>query len=189
MQGSHGGDSLQCVQMLRSVQSLVLPALQARLVLLVNHVLSREPVAMQRLKAHAGRRVSIEAQGAPSWLPALPTAMVLVTPAGLFELDDPQVALSPDLQLQLALPDVAQALAALAGDGSPKVQIEGDAALAADIHWLVDHLRWDVEADLAEALGPAPAHQVVRAGRAIAAALRSLAPTAPAAGGSGAERR
>ncbi len=173
--------------MLRSVPSLVLPALQARLVLLVNHVLSREPVAMQRLKPHAGRRVRVEAQGAPPWLPALPAALVLVTPAGLFELDDAGApAAVPDLQLRLTLPDAGQALAALAGELAPRVQIEGDAVLAADIHWLVDNLRWDLEADLAAAVGPAVAHQVMRAGRAVAAALRGLVPEAPAAG---AERR
>ncbi len=171
--------------MLRSVPALVLPALQARLVLLVNHVLSREPAAMQRLKPHAGRRVRVEAQGAPPWLPALPAALVLVTPAGLFELDDAGAPV-PDLQLCLALPDAGQALAALAGDLAPRVRIEGDAVLAADIHWLVDNLRWDLEADLAEAVGPVVAYQVVRAGRALAAALRSLVPGAP---GSGADRR
>jgi ubiquinone biosynthesis protein UbiJ len=171
--------------MWRSVPSLVLPALQARLVLLVNHVLSREPAAMQRLRPHAGRRVRVQAEGAPAWLPALPAGVVLVTPAGLFELDEAAAAV-PDLQLRLTLPDAAQALAALAGELTPRVQIEGDAGLAADIHWLVDNLRWDVEADLAEAVGPAVAHQVTKAGRAVAAALRGLAPAASSAG---AERR
>lgn len=169
--------------MLRTVPSLVLPALQARLVLLANHVLSREPAAVQRLTPHAGRRVRIEAVGAPAWLPALPTALVAITPAGLFELDDGGAPASPDLQLRLAVPGVAQALATLAGEAMPQVQIEGDAGLAADIHWLVDNLRWDIEADLAEAVGPVAAHQVARAGRAVARALRDLAPAA------GADRR
>jgi ubiquinone biosynthesis protein UbiJ len=167
--------------MLRSVPSLVLPALQARLVLLVNHVLLREPAAMDRLRPHAGRRVRVEAEGAPLWLPPLPAGLVMVTPAGLFELDEVAAAV-PDLQLRLALPDAAQALAALAGELTPRVQIEGDAGLAADIHWLVDNLRWDVEADLAEAVGPAVAHQVMKAGRAAAAALRGLASKAPPSG-------
>jgi len=173
--------------MLRSVQSLVLPALQARLVLLVNHVLSREPAATQRLRPHAGRRVHVEAQAVPPWLPALPAAMVLVTPAGLFELDDAgATAVVPDLHLRLTLPEAGQALAALAGGLAPRVQIDGDAMLAADIHWLVDNLRWDLEADLAEAVGPVVAHQVVKAGRAVAAALRSLV---AGVSGAGAERR
>jgi ubiquinone biosynthesis protein UbiJ len=173
--------------MLRSAPSLVLPALQSRLVLLVNHVLSREPIAMQRLKPHASRLIRIEAHATPAWLPALPAGLVRITPAGLFELEDGGVASPlPDLQLRLVMPDAGQALAALAGDVAPRVQIEGDAALAADIHWLVDNLRWDVEADLAEAIGPVMAHQVVKTGRAVAAALRSLVPAAPSLG---AERR
>jgi ubiquinone biosynthesis protein UbiJ len=172
--------------MLRSAPSLVLPALQSRLVLLVNHVLSREPIAMQRLKPHAARLIRIEAHATPAWLPALPAGLVRITPAGLFELEDGGASSLPDLQLRLVMPDAGQALAALAGELAPRVQIEGDAALAADIRWLVDNLRWDVEADLAEAIGPVMAHQVVKAGRAVAAALRSLVPAAP---GPGAERR
>jgi ubiquinone biosynthesis protein UbiJ len=171
--------------MLRSVQMWVLPALQARLVLLVNHVLSREPAATQRLKPHQGRRLRIDVGGTPAWMPALPASLLVITPAGLFELDEAGAAV-PDLQLTLALPDPGQALAALAGDLTPTVQIEGDAGLAADVHWLVDNLRWDIEADLAEAVGPAVAHQVVQVGRAVAAALRGLV---PAAATSGAERR
>lgn len=164
--------------MLRSVQSLVLPALQARLVLLVNHVLSREPTAMQRLRAHTGRRVRIEPQGAPTWLPPLPAAVVAITPAGLFDLDDAGAAAWPDLQIRVAWPDTALAVAMLAGQAQPRVQIEGDSALAADIQWLVDNLRWDVEADLAATVGPAVARQVVQAGRAVAGALRGLVPAA-----------
>ena len=165
----------------------VLPALQARLVLLVNHVLSREPAATQRLKLHQGRRLRVEVGGKPAWMPALPASLLVITPAGLFELDEAgAVAAVPDLQLTLALPGPGQALAALAGDLTPTVKIEGDAGLAADVHGLVDNLRWDIEADLAEAVGPAVAHQVVQVGRAVAAALRGLVPGAAT---SGAERR
>ena len=40
---------------------------------------------------------------------------------------------------------------------------------------LADHLRWDVEEDLARLLGDVPAHAVASAGRALAAALRQFA--------------
>ena len=43
---------------------------------------------------------------------------------------------------------------ALAGE-RPPVDVQGDAALAADVNWLIDNLRWDVEADLERAsVGP-----------------------------------
>jgi ubiquinone biosynthesis protein UbiJ len=144
-------------------------------VLLVNHVLSREPVAMQRLQPHAGRRVLIESTGLPAWLPSLPAATVLITPAGLFELIESQAS-APDLALRVTVPAPAQVLAALAGQGRPQVQVEGDAVLATDMNWLVDNLRWDIEADLAQAIGPAAAHQMASAGRSVAAALRAAVP-------------
>ena len=157
----------------------VLPTLQTRIVLLVNHVLSREPVATQRLAQHAGRRIRIELTGQPSFLPALPPATVALTPAGLFELDPQADPAGPcDLRVALALPDAPQLLATLAGDTRPRVAIDGDAALAGEMQWLVDNLRWDIEGDLAAAIGALPANQVMRLGRAVAAALRSGLPAA-----------
>jgi ubiquinone biosynthesis accessory factor UbiJ len=168
--------------MLQSVRALVMPSVQSRLVLLVNHVLSREPVAMQRMRAHAGRRVRVDVTGAPAWLPAqwLPAATVQVSPAGLLEIDESAGA--PDLSLRVAAPAPTQLLAALAGQARPQVQVEGDAALAADMNWLVDNLRWDIEADLSQAIGPAAAHQVVRVARGVAAALRAAVPGGAGAG-------
>lgn len=180
MRGTDRVGSLQCVQMLHSVHSQLLPAVQARLVLLLNHVISREPAAAERLKAHAGRRVRIAPPALAGWLPALPDTTLAVTPAGLVEVD--AACAEPDLELRFAMPDLPQLLATLAGQAQPAVQIDGDAALAGDIRWLVDHLRWDIEADLAGLIGPAPAHQLAEWGRAAAAALRSWVPAAGAGG-------
>lgn len=166
--------------MLHSVHSQLLPAVQARLVLLVNHVLSREAAATDRLRAHAGRRVRIAPPALPGWLPALPDTTLAVTPAGLVEVD--ATCVEPDLELRFATPDLPQLLATLTGQAQPAVQIDGDAALAGDIRWLVDHLRWDIEADLAGLIGPAPAHQLAEIGRAAASALRSWVPAAGAGG-------
>lgn len=179
MQGTERVGSLQCVQMLHSVHSQLLPAVQARLVLLANHVISREPAAVTRLKAHAGRRVRIAPPALPAWLPAPPGVTLAVTPAGLFDLDT--AASEPDLELRFSATDLSQIVATLTGQSQPDVQIDGDAALAEAIRWLVDHLRWDLEADLAEMIGPAPAHQLAGLGRAAAAALRSWVPAAGAA--------
>lgn len=163
--------------MLQSVRALVLPPVQSRLVLLVNHVLAREPVAMERMRAHAGRQVSVDVTGLPGWLPLdAPSATVQITPAGLFELDQTPGDAPADLALRLVAPVPSQVLAALAGQARPQVQIDGDAALAADMNWLVDNLRWDIEADLASAIGPMAAHQVVRVARGAAAALRAAVP-------------
>jgi ubiquinone biosynthesis protein UbiJ len=160
--------------MLQSVRELMLPAAQVRLLLLVNHVVSREPAALSRLSAHNGRRVAVELIGQPSWLPALPPMRILVTPAGLFEREDGSSATPPDLTLRFSIPRPEQLFAALTGSATPEVRIEGMAAMAADMHWLADNLRWDIEADLAEVLGPTASRVVVGTGRSAALALRGF---------------
>jgi ubiquinone biosynthesis accessory factor UbiJ len=158
--------------MLQTVRELLLPAVQSRVLLLINHVLSREPAALQRLAPHAGRRLCVELVGAPGWLPLPPPMTVTITAAGLFDGDAPPVAATPDLTLQVAMPTPAQWLELAGGEGRPAVRIDGAADLAADMHWLVDHVRWDIEGDLAQAIGRTPARVVMSLGRAGADALR-----------------
>ncbi len=169
--------------MLESLQSLVAPAVVRRLTLLVNHVLSSEAVATQRLKPHAGRRVRLDVVDWPSLLPAWPPLVFAVTPAGLLEwLDPASPDASPagqdaavDLTLLLRAGNPAQVvLQALAGR-KPQVEVSGDAAFAADMSWLMDNLRWDIQDDLAHWLGQTPAHQLGRVGEGIAEAMRGLA--------------
>ena len=96
----------------------------------------------------------------------------LVTPAGLFNVAPEGV--SPDLRLEVTeLSPLALAQSALRGD-KPAIRIEGDVQLAAEINWLVDHVRWDVEEDLARLMGDAPAHQVAQVARRAAQALRQF---------------
>jgi len=64
-------------------------------------------------------------------------------------------------------------LGLLAGRLGDRV-IEGDAGFAADVAWLIDHLRWEAEEDLARLIGDAPAHQAMRAARALRQALQPL---------------
>ena len=158
--------------MLQSVRELVVPAAQARLLLLVNHVVSREPAAVQRLKAHAGRRLSVAVVDQPGWLPALPPFRATVTAAGLFDSDADAALDDPDLTLRLSMPSPQQLLAVLSGGAAPDVRIDGAAAVAADMHWLADNLRWDIEADLAQVVGPTPARLAMSVGRAARQALR-----------------
>jgi ubiquinone biosynthesis protein UbiJ len=58
--------------------------------------------------------------------------------------------------------------------------------LAAEINWLVDHVRWDVEEDLARVVGDVPAHTLAQLGRRVAQAVRQFSGgRAPVAGGVG----
>ena len=146
---------------------------QHRIVLLLNHILAQEKEATSRLARQKGQVVHVQWRG---------FAMKLVaTPAGLLDLADP--AAPADLTLSVTEDSpIAIAQAVLRGD-KPGVRIEGDVQLAAEINWLADHIRWDVEEDLSRILGDVPAHMLGRAARAMAAALRPFVAGNSAANG------
>jgi len=165
--------------MLQSVRSLVVPAALQRLTLLVNHVLSSEPAAVQRLLPHDGKRLSVELLDWPSLLLPPPLAVFQVTPAGLLEWcgeGDAAAAAPADLQLRIAAANPALLLARLVAGTRPEVTVQGDAQFAADVNWLADNLRWDLEADLARVVGVLPARQLASLGAALAAGLRRWVP-------------
>ena len=163
--------------MLQSLQALLVPAVIERLVLVVNHVLAAEPVAMARLVPHQRRLIALELQQWPSLLPAPPVMKFRITPAGLIEWCGPDDATPADLSVQLDAANPVALFARALGGEPPPLHVTGHAALASDIQWLVDNLRWDVEADLERVFGPVVAHQVARLGSSLAAGLRSLART------------
>ena len=137
---------------------------QRRIVLLLNHVLMQEKAAMARLTRQKGRVVLVQ------WNAF--SICFLVTPAGLLDLAPAHT--KADLVLAVAddsLLTVAQSV--LRGD-KPSVRIEGDVQLAAEVNWLVDNVRWDLEEDLSRIIGDAPAHTVGEAARAIANTLRQF---------------
>jgi len=157
--------------MLHTLNTLLAPALMERLVLLVNHVLAREPLATERMKPHAGRVLRLELQNLPRLLPAPPPLAFIVTPAGLVEwCSEPRPA---DLLARLdASNPAAVAVQALTG-GSPRLEIDGEVQLAADVDWLLKNLRWDVADDLQRLFGPAVAGELGRLGSALARGLRA----------------
>ena len=143
-----------------------------RVVLLINHVLMQEPAATERLARQKGQVVLV------CWRNF--TFKVAVTPAGLLDLADEAVPAHLTLTLTQDSPfEVAQAL--MQGD-KPAIRIEGDVQLAADINWLVDNLRWDLEEDLARIVGDAPAHTLVQTARSMAQALAQFVGKAPKPG-------
>jgi ubiquinone biosynthesis protein UbiJ len=173
---------------LPSITPLLMPALQDRLVLLINHVVSREPIAARRLQPLAGRGLVVHLAGWPTLLPAAPDLILGVTPAGLFERLE---ALPPNaaggLRIEIDASNPARlALGALSGE-APKVSVQGDAAFAGEMHWLMDNLRWDIEDDLAGIVGPLAARQLAQFGRNLRRSLGGMAQRfAPTTSGSGA---
>lgn len=137
---------------------------QQRLVLFINHVLMQEPEAMERLVRQRGRVARVQ------W--RIYSMALQVTPAGLFNLASEDAL--PDLRIDVAeTSPLALAQVALRGD-KPSIRIEGDVQFAGEIQWLVDHVRWELEEDLARVMGDAPAHTVAQVARGAAQALRSF---------------
>lgn len=147
-------------------------ALAERITLLLNHVLASESVATERLRPHRGRNIRLQLDAWPALLPALPALAFRITPAGLLEWCGAEPPATPDLTLRLDASNPALQLAQWASGERPAVAVQGDAQFAADLSWLMDNLRWDVQDDLARLVGQAPAHEIARLGRALAGGLR-----------------
>jgi len=167
--------------MLQNLHALLAPALMDRLVLVVNHVLSSEPQAVQRLLPHRGRVMRLELLQLPRLLPPPPPLAFLVTPAGLVEwCRDPVDA---DLRVRLEAGNPAALALQVMGGEMPPLVIEGDAQLATDVDWLLKNLRWDVADDLQRLFGPAVAHELHRLGAGLARGLRGAMQGASVAAG------
>ncbi len=144
---------------------------QRRIVLLLNHVLMREPAAMDRLTRQKGGVLLVQ------WRSFY--IRFLVTPAGLLDL----APIDARVDLSLTATDESMGLIAqsLARGEKPAIRIDGDVQLAADVNWLVDHVRWDVEEDLARIVGDAPAHALGTVARRMAQVLKQFVGSSPAA--------
>lgn len=137
---------------------------QQRAVLFLNHVLQQEPEAQDRLARQSGKVIFAQ------WRQF--NIRLRATPAGLLD----RAPSDAPADLTLTLTDISPATlaqAALKGE-KPAVRIEGDVQLAAEVNWLVDHVRWDVEDDLARVLGDSPAHVVASTARKVSEALRQF---------------
>ena len=151
---------------------------QHRIVLFLNHVLMQEPEATSRLVRQKGQVALLQ------W--RLFSLRLVVTPAGLLDIAEAHQPADLTLTVEDSSP-LTLAQTALRGD-KPAVQISGDVQLAAEINWLVDHVRWDVEEDLARVVGDVPAHTLAQLGRRVAQAVRQfIGGRAPAAAGAAGE--
>jgi ubiquinone biosynthesis protein UbiJ len=144
--------------------------LQHRIILLLNHVLMQESEATSRLARQSGRVVLVQWRSFSFKLQA--------TPAGLLDLATPDAPADLVLTVSEESPLVL-AQGALRGD-KPALRIEGDVQLAADVSWLTEHVRWDLEEDLARILGDLPARSLSQVARAMVGGLRQFVAKAAA---------
>lgn len=147
----------------------VVGEMQNRLVIFLNHVLMQEPAAQERLKRQKGKPVRMQWGDFHLTLAA--------TAAGLLE--RPADGPLPELTMTLTQHSpLAIAQRVISGD-KPEVDVQGDVQLAAEVAWLVDNVRWDVEEDLSRVVGDATAHTIGRFSRSAAQAVRRFADRVP----------
>jgi len=126
----------------------------------LNILLESEPWARERLAPFAGEVLELRA-------PPLPALRFAVTPEGKLAAA-PDAAASPSLVVTVG-PDAPAA--ALKGEEHllRAVRIEGNARLASEVMFLLRHLRWDAEEEVAKVVGDVAARRVTRLARAFAA--------------------
>jgi ubiquinone biosynthesis protein UbiJ len=139
--------------------------LQRRIVLLLNHVLMQEAEATARLSRQKGRVILVQ------WRSV--NFRLVATPAGLLDLAD--AAAAADLVLTVTDESPLVLLQTTLRGDKPAVRIEGDVQLAAEVSWLTDHVRWDLEEDLARLIGDVPAHTLTQMASGLVAGVRQFA--------------
>ena len=123
----------------------------------VNHVLKGSPLALERLRPHAGRTVAFHFG---------PLALAL-TVQSTGEVASAAPGVPRDLEVRIS-PFLAPRLAAGEEAAFREIEMEGDAELAQEVSFLVRNLSWDVEEDLSRVVGDIAAHRIVGAARGLA---------------------
>lgn len=125
----------------------------------LNYLLESEPWARARLAPFAGETLELRA-------PPLPALRFAVAADG--RLDAAAAGAAASLVITLG-PEV---LAAAARGGEHllrAIDVDGNAGFAAEVMFLIRHLRWDVEEELSRVVGDAAAHRLVGMAREVAA--------------------
>ena len=130
----------------------------------VNHVLRTAPLAMERLRKHAGRSASFTVGPFAFGLTVQTTGEVTAAVEGAAS--DLRVRISPFLLPRLAAGEEA---------AFREIEMEGDMELAQEISYLARNLSWDAEEDLSSVVGDIAAHRIAAAGRAMAHWTREAA--------------
>jgi len=135
----------------------------------LNYLLESEPWARARLAPYAGEVMELRA-------PPLPALRFCIVADG--RLAPTSAAAAASLRITIG-PGALAAVARGEDQLLRAVEVSGNAGLAAEVMFLVRHLRWDVEEEAAKLVGDAVAHRLAGMAREVAAwhadALRRLA--------------
>jgi ubiquinone biosynthesis accessory factor UbiJ len=130
----------------------------------VNHVLRSAPLALERLRKHAGRTAAFHVGPATVALTVQTTGEVASAVPGASR--DLEVRLSPFLLPRLAAHEEA---------AFREIEMHGDAEFAQEVSFLVRNLTWDVEEDLSKVVGDILAHRLVSTARSFSRWSRDAA--------------
>lgn len=133
----------------------------------MNHVLQSAPLAMERLRKHAGRTVAFHVGPI--------TAALTVQTTGLVAAAVPDAA--RDLEVRIS-PFLLPRLAAREEAAFREIEMQGDMELAQEVSYLARNLTWDAEEDFSKVVGDVAAHRLFSGARSMAkwgreAALRT----------------
>ncbi|HKY01787.1 MAG TPA: SCP2 sterol-binding domain-containing protein [Burkholderiales bacterium] len=123
----------------------------------VNHVLSRESWARERLLPFAGKRLRVHT--------ALADLLLQIDAEGYVRAGQADAG-AVDLELDLPL-DAWFALLRKDEAAMRAIRIRGDTEMAAALQFLFLNVRWDMEEDLSRVVGDVAAHRVMEGGRAF----------------------
>lgn len=123
---------------------------------IVNHLLTSEGWARDRLKVFAGRKVRLE-QGVLK-------LTLAITPTGLLDSSGEQ----GPVDVSIALPADAPFRVLIDGPSLfASAQINGSAELAETLGFVFRNMHWDVESDLSPLVGDIAAHRLVEGSKAV----------------------
>ena len=116
----------------------------------INHVLRSAPLALERLRKHAGRSVAFH----------VGPARLAFTVQTTGEVEPALAGTHPDLEVRMS-PFLLPRIAAREEAAFRDIEMQGDMELAQEVSFLFRHLTWDVEEDLSRITGDIAAHRIV----------------------------
>ena len=137
----------------------------------INHVLTQQPWARERLRLHAARTVRVSAAPFDFTLAIGPSGLVQAADSGVSVDNGSHQGSQADVVLQIPLVNLPWFV--LDPERATKdVRIEGDAELAQTLNALARELRWDAEEDLSRVTGDIAAHRLMAGARSLQAWAR-----------------
>jgi ubiquinone biosynthesis accessory factor UbiJ len=125
----------------------------------LNHLLSQQPLAAERLRPFAGRGFEIRC-------PPLPDLRLTILESGLVESTRGDAAAALVVKLK---PGAVPLLLARDEGARGQIEIEGPADLAGAVDEVFRNLVWDFEEDLSKVFGDVVAHRLASGGKAYVA--------------------